>query len=138
MNTFDHESHPDALAVLRDLLALLTHPKAARELIDELSAATARHGEAAVAAAQAMRALAAEREEHGAKLAQALSDHRYQVAEERQQLNSEINRRRAEVTAQEKAVAATKATAETDARQAVELRARWQKKIDMVDAGLRA
>jgi hypothetical protein len=46
--------------------------------------------------------------------------------------------RKNELAKAEAAVQAAKETAETDARQAVELRARWQKKVDAIDAGLRA
>jgi hypothetical protein len=53
-------------------------------------------------------------------------------------LNDEINQRKNELAKAEAAVTAAKETAETDARQAVELRARWQKKVDAIDAGLRA
>jgi len=52
--------------------------------------------------------------------------------------NDEFNRQRNEIAKAEAAVKAAQETAETDARAAVELRARWQKKIDAVDAGLRA
>jgi gas vesicle protein len=138
MTSLLDDSRPDALAVLKGLLDLLTHPKASRELIDELTEATGKHHEAAVAAHQAVKGLKDEREAHDAALAQALSDHRHQVAEERQQLNNEINRRRAEVAQAEAAVKAAKAQAENDAREATALRGRWQRKIDAVDAGLRA
>jgi hypothetical protein len=64
--------------------------------------------------------------------------HRRQLSDERLRFNDEINQRRNEVARAEAAVKAAKTEAETDARQAVELRARWQKKVDAIDAGLRA
>jgi len=64
--------------------------------------------------------------------------HRRTLSDERLALNNEINRQRNELAKAEAAVKAAQETAETDARAAVELRARWQKKIDAVDAGLRA
>jgi len=64
--------------------------------------------------------------------------HRRSLSDERLRLNDEINRRRNEVAKAEAAVKAAQTAAETDAHQAVELRARWQKKVDAIDAGLRA
>jgi predicted nucleic acid-binding Zn-ribbon protein len=134
----DIEVRIDDLKFLRGLVDLLADPAAVKQRIDDLAEAAAGHEAASVSAAREVKALKEEREQHAGALAQQLSDHRHQLREEREELNAEINRRRAEVAAAEKAVAAAKTAAESDARQAVELRARWQKKIDAVDAGLRA
>jgi hypothetical protein len=82
--------------------------------------------------------LKAEQEEVRAAMAAEQEHHRRVLAHERQVLNNEINSRRNEVTKAEYAAKEAKRVAEDDARQAVELRARWQKKVDAIDAGLRA
>jgi hypothetical protein len=134
----DYRSRPDALAVLRALLDLLAHPTAARKLIDELTEAQAKHDAALVAAKQASAALKAEQEQIRAQMADEAEAHRRALSDERLALNTEINQRKNELTKAEAAVTAAKTEAELDARQAVELRARWQKKIDAIDAGLRS
>ena len=134
----DYTSRPDALAVIRGLLDLLAHPTAARKLIDELTEAQAKHDAALAAAKAASAALHAEQEQVRAAMAAEQEAHRRALSDERLRFNDEINQRRNEVSKAEAAVKAAKTEAENDARQAVELRARWQKKVDAIDAGLRA
>jgi hypothetical protein len=134
MSIVDDTQRSDALAVLRGLIDLLTNPKAASELINKLSAAQEKTNEARAAIKQ----LAVEQEKARAAMAAEREEHHRQLTDERQVLNAEINQRRNELAKAEAAMKAAKETAETDARQAVELRARWQKKVDAIDAGLRA
>ena len=55
------------------------------------------------------------------------------------QLKAEQEQIRAQMADEaEAALAAAKTEVENDARQADQLRARWQKKVDAIDAGLRA
>ena len=130
----DFNQRADALAVLRGLIDLLANPEATRELIDKLSEAQTKCDEAR-AATQTLRN---EQAELRAAMTAEQEEHRRILSDERLKLNDEINRQRNEIAKAEAAVNAAKETAETDARAAVELRARWQKKIDAVDAGLRA
>jgi hypothetical protein len=130
----DYTARPDALAVLRGLLDLLADPKATRERIDELTAATTKADEERAA----VRQLKAEQEQIRVQMADEAEAHRRVLSNERQALNDEINQRRNEVAKAEAAVKAAQTAAENDAHQAVELRARWQKKVDAIDAGLRA
>jgi hypothetical protein len=128
---------PDVSAVLRDAIAAFAHPQAWRRLkdaIDELAAVQAKHDEARAASD----ALHAEQKQVRATMAAELDAHRRALSDERLRLNNEINQRRGELARLEAAVKAASAKAEEDARQAVELRARWQKKVDAIDAGLRA
>jgi hypothetical protein len=138
MTLVDDTSRPDALAVIRGLLDLLARPTAARKLIDELTEAQAKHDEARAAAKEASAALKAEQEQARVAMAAEQEAHRRALSDERLRLNDEINQRKNELAKAEAAVTAAKETAENDARQAVELRARWQKKVDAIDAGLRA
>jgi uncharacterized protein Yka (UPF0111/DUF47 family) len=138
MTSLLDDSRPDALAVLKGLLDLLTHPKASRALLDEMAEATAKHGEAAAAAHKAVAEMKAEREAQAGALAQVLSDHRHEIDEQRQELNREINRRRGEVAAMEKAATAAKQAAETDADQAAGLKQKWQRKYDVLEQASRA
>jgi hypothetical protein len=130
----DAASRPDALAVLRGLIDLLANPKATKELLDKLGEAHTKANEERAA----VKAAKAEQEQIRAQMADEAEAHRRQLSNERLQLNTELNARRNELAKMESAVKAAKETAETDARQAVELRARWQKKVDAIDAGLRA
>jgi hypothetical protein len=134
MTLVDDTSRPDALAVLRGLLDVLANPKATRELIDKLEQAHTKADEERAAVQQ----LKAEQEQIRAAMADEAEAHRRGLSDERLALNNEINQKRNELAKAEAAVKAAKETAETDARQAVELRARWQKKVDAIDAGLRA
>jgi hypothetical protein len=134
MTLIDDTSRPDALAVLRGLIDLLANPKATRELLDRLEQAHAKANEERAAVKQ----LKAEQEQIRAAMAAEAEAHRRALSDERLRLNNEINQRKNEVAKAEAAVVAAKETAENDARQAVELRARWQKKVDAIDAGLRA
>ena len=134
MSLVDDTSRPDALAVLRGLLDVLANPKATRELIDKLEQAHTKADEERAAVQQ----LKAEQEQIRAAMADEAEAHRRGLSDERLALNNEINQKRNELAKAEAAVKAAKETAETDARQAVELRARWQKKVDAIDAGLRA
>jgi hypothetical protein len=134
----DYTSRPDALAVIRGLLDLLAHPTAARKLIDELTEAQAKHDEARAAAKAAADVLKAEQEQARAAMAAEQEAHRRALSDERLRLNNEINARKNEVAKAEAAVKAAKTEAENDAHQADQLRARWQKKVDAIDAGLRA
>jgi hypothetical protein len=134
MTLVDDTSRPDALAVLRGLIDLLANPKATRELLDRLEQAHVKANEERAAVQQ----LRAEQEQIRAQMAAEAEAHRRQLADARLALNNELNARKNELAKAEAAVAAAKETAETDARQAVELRARWQKKVDAIDAGLRA
>jgi hypothetical protein len=134
MSIVDDTQRSDALAVLRGLIDLLANPKAASELIDKLSAAQEKTNEAQ----RAIKQLAVEQEKARAVMAAEQQEHRRVLSDERQVLNAEINQRRNEVAKAEAAMKAAKTEAENDARQAIELRARWQKKVDAIDAGLRA
>jgi uncharacterized protein (DUF342 family) len=126
------------LAVLRGLIDLLSDPHAARERIDELTAATTKHDEARAAAKEASAALKAEQEAARAAMAAEQEAHRRALSDEQLKLNDEINQKRNALARDEAAVQAAKTEAENDAARAVELRARWQKKVDAIDAGLRA
>ena len=134
----DYTSRPDALAVIRGLLDLLAHPTAARKLIDELTEAQAKHDEARAAAKAAADVLKAEQEQARAAMAAEQEAHRRALSDERLRLNNEINARKNEVAKAEAAVAQAKAEQDEATRQAVEKRALWQRKVDAVDAGLRA
>ena len=103
-------------------------------MIDELAAAQEKTNEAQ----RAIKQLAVETEKSRAAMAAELDAHRRRLSDERQVLNAEINQRRNELAKAEAAMKAAKTEAENDARQAIELRARWQKKVDAIDAGLRA
>ena len=130
----DYTARADALAVLRGLLDLLANPEATRELIDKLAEAHAKADKARAAIKQ----LRTEQEQIRAAMAADEEAHRRVLSDERLALNNEINQRRNEVAKAEAAVKAAQTAAENDAHQAVELRARWQKKVDAIDAGLRA
>jgi hypothetical protein len=130
----DFNQRADGLAVLRGLIDLLANPKATRELLDKLSEAHAKANEERAAVKQ----LKVEQEQIRAQMAAEQEAHRRQLADAQQKLNDEINQKRNALARDEAAVTAAKETAETDARQAVELRARWQKKVDAIDSGLRA
>ena len=130
----DFNQRVDGLAVLRGLIDLLANPEATRELLDRLEQAHARADEERAAVKQ----LRAEQEQIRAQMADEAEAHRRALSDERLRLNDEINARKNEVAKAEAAVAAAKTAAETDAHQAVELRARWQRKVDAIDAGLRA
>jgi hypothetical protein len=130
----DYNQRADGLAILRHLLDLLANPKATRELLERLEQAHAKANEERAA----VKRLKAEQEQIRAAMADEAEAHRRALSDERLRLNDEINRRKNELAKAEAAVVAAKETAETDARQAVELRARWQKKVDAIDAGLRA
>jgi hypothetical protein len=130
----DFNQRADALAVLRGLIDLLANPKATRELLDRLEQAHVKADEERAAVKQ----LRAEQEQIRAQMADEAAAHRRALADERLRLNDEINARKNELAKAEAAVKAAQETAETDARQAVELRARWQRKVDAIDAGLRA
>ena len=134
MSLVDDTSRPDALAVLRGLIDLLANPEATRELLDKLEQAHARADEERAAVKQ----LRAEQEQIRAQMADEAEAHRRALSDERLQLNNEINARKNEVAKAEAALAAAKTEVENDARQADQLRARWQKKVDAIDAGLRA
>jgi len=134
MSLVDDTSRPDALAVLRGLIDLLANPEATRELLDRLEQAQAKADEERAAVKQ----LKAEQEQIRAQMADEAEAHRRALSDERLQLNNEINARKNEVAKAEAALAAAKTEVENDARQADQLRARWQKKVDTIDAGLRA
>jgi hypothetical protein len=134
MSLVDDTSRSDALAVLRGLIDLLANPEATRELLDRLEQAHAKADEERAAVQQ----LKAEQEQIRAQMAAEQEAHRRALSDERLRLNDEINQKRNELAKAEAAVAAAKTAAENDAHQAVELRARWQKKVDAIDAGLRA
>ena len=134
MTLVDDTQRSDALAVLRGLIDLLANPKAASELINKLSAAQAKTDEAHAAIKQ----LAVEQEKARAAMAAEQDAHARQLTDQTMRFNNEINARRNELAKLEAAVKDASAKAEEDARQAVELRARWQKKVDAIDAGLRA
>ena len=134
MSLVDDTSRPDALAVLRGLIDLLANPEATRELLDRLEQAHAKANEERAAVKQ----LKAEQEQIRAQMADEAEAHRRALSDERLQLNNEINARKNEVAKAEAALAAAKTEVENDARQADQLRARWQKKVDAIDAGLRA
>jgi hypothetical protein len=128
------DQRSDALKVLAGLIDLLANPKAASELIDRLNAAQAKTDEARAAIKQ----LAVEQEKARAAMAAEQDAHRRQLTDERLRLNNEINQGRGELARLEAAAKAASAKAEEDSHQAGELRARWQKKVDAIDAGLRA
>jgi hypothetical protein len=130
----DYDQRRDALKVLAGLIDLLANPKAAKEQIDKLSAAQATTEEANAAIKQ----LAVEQEKSRAAMAAEREEHRRVLQAERQALNSEINSRKNEVAKAEAAVKAAKTEAENDARQAAETRAKWQQKINLIDASMRA
>jgi len=134
MSLVDDTSRPDALAVLRGLIDLLANPEATRELLDRLEQAQAKADEERAAVKQ----LKAEQEQIRAQMADEAEAHRRALSDERLQLNNEINARKNEVAKAEAALAAAKTEVENDARQADQLRARWQKKVDAIAAGLRA
>jgi hypothetical protein len=135
VDQFDGALRPDALtAVLRGLIDLLADPQAARALLDKLAEA---HAEANAERA-ALKQLKAEQDEIRAAMAAEQDAHRRVLSHERLVFNDEINARRNEVTKAEYAVKELKRVAEEDARQADQLRGRWQKKVDAIDAGLRA
>jgi hypothetical protein len=134
MSLVDDTSRSDALAVLRGLLDLLADPEATRELLDRLEQAQAKADEERAAVQQ----LKAEQEQIRAQMAAEQEAHRRGLSGERLALNNEINQKRNELAKAEAALAAAKTAAENDARQADQLRARWQKKVDAIDAGLRA
>jgi hypothetical protein len=134
MTLVDDTSRPDALAVLRGLIDLLANPEATRELLDRLEQAHAKADEERAAVKQ----LRAEQEQIRAQMADEAEAHRRALSDERLALNDEINQKRNALARDQAAVAAAKTTAENDARQADQLRARWQKKVDAIDAGLRA
>ena len=130
----DYDQRRDALKVLAGLIDLLANPKAAKELIDKLTAAQSKTDEANAA----IRELAVEQEKSRAAMAAEREEHRRVLQAERQALNSEINSRKNEVAKAEAAVKAAKTEAENDARQAAETRAKWQQKINLIDASMRA
>jgi hypothetical protein len=130
----DFNQRADALAVLRGVIDLVADPEATRELLERLEQAHAKADEER----EAVQQLKAEQEQIRAQMAAEQEVHRRALSDERLRLNDEINQRKNELAKAEAAVTAAKETAETDARQAVELRARWQKKVDAIDAGLRA
>ena len=130
----DFNQRADALAVLRGLIGLLADPEATRALLDRLEQAHAQANEARAAVKQ----LRAEQEQIRAQMAAEAEAHRRALSDERLALNDEINRQRNEIARAEAAVKAAQETAETDARQAGQLRDRWQRKVDAIDAGLRA
>ena len=134
MSFIDDTARRDGLAVLRGLLDWFANPDAARAWLDQLDQAQAKADEERAATKE----LKAEQEQIRAQMADEVEAHRRALSDERHRLNDEINHRRNEVAKAEAAVKAAKTEAETDARQAVELRARWQKKVDAIDAGLRA
>ena len=130
----EYNQRVDGLAVLRGLIDLLANPEATRELLDKLEQAHAKADEERAAVKQ----LRAKQEQIRAQMADEAEAHRRALSDERLRLNDEINQRKNELAKAEAAVTAAKETAETDAARAVELRARWQKKVDAIDAGLRA
>jgi len=130
----DYNQRADGLAVLRGLIDLLANPKATRELLDKLAEAHAKADEER----EAIKQLKAEQEQIRAAMAAEQEAHRRQLADARLALNNEINARRNEVAKAEAAMKAARAEQDEATRQAVENRARWQKKIDAIDAGLRA
>ena len=133
----DHTQGPDVSAVLRDAIAAFAHPQAWRRLkdaIDGLAAMRAEHD----ALRAASDALLAEQKKLRAEMASEQEAHRRVLQDERQRLNSEINARRNEVMKAEAAIAEAKKVAENDARQAAETRAKWQQKINLIDASMRA
>jgi hypothetical protein len=135
--TDDHTQGPDVSAWLRDGIAVFAQPQAWRRLkdaIDELAAVQAKYDEARAA----LDALHAEQKQVRSSMAAEAEAHRRALSDERQRLNAEINTKRNELASSFAAAKAASAKAEEDARQAVELRARWQKKVDAIDAGLRA
>jgi hypothetical protein len=130
----DYNQRADGLAVLRGLIDLLANPKATRQLLDQLSEAHIKADEER----EAIKQLKAEQEQIRAQMADEAEAHRRQLADAQQKLNDDINQKRNALARDEAAAKAASAKAEEDARQAVELRARWQKKVDAIDAGLRA
>ena len=130
----DNTQRSDALAVLRGLIDLLANPKAASELINKLSAAQAKTDEANAAIKQ----LAVEQEKARAAMAAEQDMHRRTLQDERLALNNEINTKRNELAKLETAAKTASAKAEEAERQADALRSRWQQKINMIDASVRA
>ena len=130
----DYTARPDALAVLRGLIDLLANPKATRELLDQLEQAQAKHDEALAATQQ----LKAEQERLRAAMADEQEQHRRALSDERLKLNDEINRQRNEIAKDKAATAQAKLEQDEATRQAVEKRALYQRKVDAVEAGLRA
>ena len=130
----DNTQRSDALAVLRGLIDLLANPKAASELINKLSAAQAKTDEANAAIKQ----LAVEQEKARAAMAAEQDMHRRTLQDERLALNNEINTKRNELAKLEAAARTASAKAEEAERQADALRSRWQQKINMIDASVRA
>ena len=134
MSIVDDTQRSDALAVLRGLIDLIAQPQAARKLIDELAAAQAKTDEARAA----IRELAVEQEKARAAMAAEREQHRRTLQDERLALNNEINTKRNEFAKLEAAAKAASAKAEEAERQADALRSRWQQKINMIDASVRA
>jgi hypothetical protein len=134
MSLEDFNQRADALAVLRGLIDLLANPKATRELLDRLEQAQAKANEERAA----VKTLKAEQQELRAQMAAEAEAHRRTLSDERLALNNEINARKNEVAKAEAAVAQAKAEQDEATRQATEKRNLWQRKIDAVDAGLRA
>ena len=133
----DHTQGPDVSAWLRDGIAAFAHPQAWRKLkvaIDELAAVQARYDEAKAASD----VLLAEQKKLRAEMASAQEQHHRQLTDERVRLNAEVNQQRNEIQKAEATLKAASAKAEEDARQADALRSRWQRKVDAIDAGLRA
>ena len=130
----DLNQQRDGLAVLRGLINLLTDPRATQQLLTRLEQAHEKAEQERAATQQ----LKGEQKQIRVQMADEAEAHRRALSDERLKLNNEINARKNEVAKLEAAVAQAKAEQDEAARQAVELRARWQKKIDVVDAGLRA
>jgi hypothetical protein len=130
----DLNQQRDGLAVLRGLINLLTDPRATQQLLTRLEQAHEKAEQERAATQQ----LKGEQKQIRVQMADEAEAHRRALSDERLKLNNEINARKNEVAKLEAAVAQAKAEQDEAARQAVELRARWQRKIDAVDAGLRA
>ena len=79
-----------------------------------------------------------EQEQIRAQMADEAEAHRRQLADARLALNNEINARKNELAKAEAAMKAAKTEAENDARAAAETRVKWQQKIDLIDASMRA
>ena len=127
----DLNQQRDGLAVLRGLINLLTDPRATQQLLTRLEQAHEKAEQERAATQQ----LKGEQKQIRVQMADEAEAHRRALSDERLKLNNEINARKNEVAKLEAAVAQAKAEQDEAARQAVELRARWQKKIDAVDAG---
>jgi hypothetical protein len=137
MSVDDNTQGPDVSAFLRNAVRVFAHPQAWRRLetaIDELAEVQAKHDAARVA----LDALHAEQQKVRAAMAAEAEAHRRVLSDERLALNNEINQRRNELAKLETAAKAVSAKAEEDAHQAAVLRARAQKTISAIDAGLRA